>query len=229
MASRFLVHVQRIGGRQLHARGKFVAGNPRIQFRLVRTLLAMRLIQLAQQIALRLHQRRRHFRARLQIQYRRAFGAKSRALINRRQPRRLPVRNAIDRQALRVVEHHVGRQVLILRAQAVGHPRAHRRPAGDRAAGVHQEQRRLVIGMLAIHGADQRDVVGAPCRWRQHVGDFHAALPCPLELEGRRETACPPPCRSRWRSSTRGWARCRPAASKPAWGRTDPSGWDRRS
>ena len=43
-------------------------------------------------------------------------------------------------------------------------------PAGERAAAVHQVEGRLVIEMLAKHGADQRDVIGAFAQMRQQLG-----------------------------------------------------------
>ena len=47
-----------------------------------------------------------------------------------------------------------------LAAQAVGQPRAHRRPAGDRRAGVHERVGRVVVDRLGLQRADDADVVG---------------------------------------------------------------------
>ena len=56
--------------------------------------------------------------------------------------------------------HDEAGQILVLGAEAVGQPRAHGRTAGELVAAVHHEQRRLVIGTLGEHGADDAEVVG---------------------------------------------------------------------
>ena len=47
------------------------------------------------------------------------------------------------------------------RAQAVGDPGAHARADQPRLAAVHQHQRRLVVGHVGVHRADDADVVDA--------------------------------------------------------------------
>ena len=50
-------------------------------------------------------------------------------------------------------------QVLVLRAQAVGDPRAHRGPAVARRARVEEQLRRRMVELVGIHRLDDRDVV----------------------------------------------------------------------
>ena len=50
-------------------------------------------------------------------------------------------------------------QVLILRAQPVGQPRAHRRTARLNVPGVHHQHRRLVVRDVGLHRADDADVI----------------------------------------------------------------------
>ena len=173
LASRFgfFVEVERVGRLELHVRRKLIAGDARIQFRLVGPLLAVRFIQASQQRSFRFDQRRRNLRARLQVQDRRAFGTESRALIDGRQIGGLPVRDAVDGQALGIVENDVGREISVLSAQTVGDPGADGGPRCDRPAAVDEKQRRLVIGVLAVHRANDGDVVGEFGEMRHQVRD----------------------------------------------------------
>ncbi len=52
-----------------------------------------------------------------------------------------------------------GRQVLVLRAQSVGHPGTDAGPDQPRVAAVHQQQRRFVVRHVGVHRADDGDVV----------------------------------------------------------------------
>ena len=142
-------------------------------------------VQVLQQRPLGLHQRGRPFGAGIQIQHGRSLRAESGALIHRRQPGRLPVGNAIDRQPLGIVQHHVGRKVLVLGAQPVGDPGAYRRAAGDGAARLHEENGRLVVEMGPVHGANQGDVVHAGRQVGQQLRQLHAGLPVSGEAIGR--------------------------------------------
>ena len=81
------------------------------------------------------------------------------ALVDGRQEGRTPELRTDDGQA--GTQHDEAGQVLILGAEAVGEPGAHGRPAGQLVAGVHHEQRGLVIGPVGVHGADDAAVVDA--------------------------------------------------------------------
>ena len=104
----------------------------------------------------------------------------------------MPVLRVLDRQAVGAHGHEAG-QVLILRAQPVHHPGA---DAGTRlhgVAAVHQHQRRLVVGHLGVHRADDRNVVGMGRGLGEDFADLQAALSVLLELErrGERRTGFP--------------------------------------
>ena len=142
-------------------------------------------VQVLQQRPLGLGQRGRPFGAGIQIQHGRPLGAESGALIHRRQPGRLPVGDAVDRQSLGVVQHHVGGQVLILGSQPVGDPGAHRGTGGDRASRLHEEDGGLVVEVGPVHGADQGDIVHAVRQMGHQLRQLHARLSVPGEAVGR--------------------------------------------
>ena len=81
------------------------------------------------------------------------------ALVDAGQEGRLPVLRLLDRVAAGTHGDEAG-QVLVLGAQAVGHPRAEARPRQAGLAAVHQHQRRLVIRHVGVHRADDAHVVG---------------------------------------------------------------------
>ena len=72
-------------------------------------------------------------------------------------------------------EHDEPRQVLILAPQAVDQPRAHRRPAGNRRAGVHEGVGRIVVDGLGLHRADDAEIVGDRADVREQL-----QISCPL-------------------------------------------------
>ena len=89
-----------------------------------------------------------------------------RSLIDARQKRRLPVLRLLNRIAAGDHRDEAG-QILVLGPQAVGEPRAHAGPHQPRLAAVHQQQRRLVIGHVGVHRADDGDVVDVLGRVRE--------------------------------------------------------------
>ena len=103
------------------------------------------------------------------------------ALIERRQITVRPQRLAADRVSVRIAQHHVCRQILILRAQGVADPCAHHRPAGEDLAGEQHVQPFEVIVVLGVHRADEAQVVDdarrcaaerrrSPCRTARTCG-----------------------------------------------------------
>ena len=97
-----------------------------------------------------------------------------RALVDARQEAAAPQLRADDRLAR--AEHHEAGQVLVLRAQAEGQPRAEARPDRLHVARVHHQQRRLVIRVVGVQRAEHADVVDAAGDVREEVGDLDAAL-----------------------------------------------------
>ena len=107
-----------------------------------------------------------------------------RALVDRRQERAVPQRRPYRRRHVRA-EHDVARQVLVVGAETVGEPRADRRPAHLRVAGVHHQHRRLVVRNVGVHRTDEADVVRAFADVREQLADLDAGLAVLLEREGR--------------------------------------------
>jgi hypothetical protein len=55
---------------------------------------------------------------------------------------------------------------------------------------VHQEESGLVVGVFAVHRADEGDIVNALGKVRKGVGDLDAAVAARLEFVGGGEE-CP--------------------------------------
>ena len=117
---------------------------------------------------------------RLQVEQRRAGRAHPRPLIQRREVAGHPALHAVGRQPRgRISQDDVGGQVLILRAESVGDPRAEHRMAREGLAGEPFEDRRFVIGMHVVHRADDRhlvDVLGGVGQQFRHPGSAFAVL-----------------------------------------------------
>ena len=106
------------------------------------------------------------------------------ALIDRGQEAVAPERRSDCGRNIRA-QHHVARKVLVLGAETVGEPRAHRRTAGLVRAGVHHQARRFVVRNFGVDGTHPADVVGDFAQVRPEFADVHAALAVLLELERR--------------------------------------------
>ena len=123
--------------------------------------------------------------------------------------------------------HHEGRQVLVLRPQAVDEPRAEARPREGLLARVHLQGRAGVVDVVGDHRPDHAEVVDVGRQARQELADLGPALAVlPRTSRGR-----PAGCRS-W--CARAWASRRGAAgrsSRPAsaWGRTGRRATARRA
>ena len=121
----------------------------------------------------------------MQIEDGRAAGLDLGPAEESRQPAVFPERGAAVVVAVRVAEHDVGGQVLVERAQAVAHPRAEGRPAGEDFSRVDAAQPLRVVVVVAHHRADETDVVGHRADVRQQLGQFHSALAVLPKAEGR--------------------------------------------
>ncbi len=106
-----------------------------------------------------------------------------RALENAGQEAVAPQLRADDRLA-RAHDDEAG-QVLVLGAQAVEEPGTHGRADRLRVAAGHHEQRRLMVGRVGVHGADDADVVDASGHAGVHLADFDARFAVLAELERR--------------------------------------------
>ncbi len=107
-----------------------------------------------------------------------------RSLVTSRQEGRLPVLGVLDRVAARTKDDERGK-VLVLGSQTVREPRADARAGQTGLAAVHQHQRRLVIGNVRVHRADDAEIVGMFAEVGKQLADFHAALAVLLEFERR--------------------------------------------
>ncbi len=109
-----------------------------------------------------------------------------RPLKRSRQKARLPVFGVLDRKAAGAHRDEAG-EVLVLGPQAVQDPGPDARPGLHRVAAVHQHQRRLVIGHLGVHRADDGDVVDVLSRAGENLAHLDPAFAVLLKLERRGE------------------------------------------
>ena len=86
-----------------------------------------------------------------------------------------------------IEQNDVGRQVLVLGAEAVGHPRADARVALPYESGVHLKQPGAVREAVGVGAADDRDVIDFACYVGIEVGDLDARLAVLLERPCRAE------------------------------------------
>ena len=95
-----------------------------------------------------------------EIEHRIRAAAELHALMLRRQEAAAPqarVERLVD--LARRDQHDERRQVFVVAAQAVVHPRAHAGPPGDLRAGLEERDRRVVVDRVGEHRADDAEVV----------------------------------------------------------------------
>ena len=107
---------------------------------------------------------------------------KAYALILGRQECRPGLRSAAVR-----AQRDERRQVLVLGAETVRNPRAHRRPCCQHAAGVEQGPPRCVRRVEGVHRSNDAHVVDDAGELRQQLAHLDAIAPVALELERRRQ------------------------------------------
>ena len=117
-------------------------------------------------------------------------GAHAHALILRGQkaaaPHALVQRLRIRRSARSRNERDKGRQVRVVRAEAIRHPCAKRGPTADLMPGLQQRHRWIVIDRLGVQRADEADLIRELRGVRQQLTQPHAALAMLRKLEHRR-------------------------------------------
>ena len=97
-----------------------------------------------------------------------------------------PVLRALDRIPSGAHRHEAG-EILVFRSQAVGHPRPGGGADEPAITAIHEHQRRLVIGDVGVHRADDEEPVGMTGhRWEQ-IADLEATLAVATEGERRGE------------------------------------------
>ena len=186
---RLVRDVHQLRHARLHAKRHFVLADARGDFRIVDRLVVQPIERLhaVDHVALLLG--RDSARA-ADVQHRIALAAKLDALKAAGQKAAVPLPRG-DRLRLAELaqrrQHDEARQVVAVAAQAVREPRAHRRPAGDRRAGVHERVGRIVIDGLGVQRADDAHLVGHLAELGKDGGDLLARLAAPLERVLRRQ------------------------------------------
>ena len=125
----------------------------------------------------------------VEVEDRVAGRAQHRALEAGRHVAARPVLGAADRPAGRIEHDHEAGQVLVDAAEAVVHPRAETRVAGEDFARVHLQHGRAVNGRIGRHRVKKGDVVHAGRQVGEEVADPLAALAVLLELPLRPDDA----------------------------------------
>ena len=174
--SGFLGNVQRVRGSQLHSCGKLIAGDPCIQLRLSGTSATMDSIECADQVPFQLHDGLGLLVLAVQIENGLAGGTKTGALVDGRQKPGLPVLHPVDRQPGRIVEHDVGRQILILAAETISDPRPEARQTRSHPAAVGDEQRGFMSQVGRVHRPNETDPIHLGGEVRQQLRHVHSAF-----------------------------------------------------
>ena len=73
-------------------------------------------------------------------------------------------------------------EVSVVRAEAIREPGSHGWAARKLVAAVHQLQRRAVVAVIRMHGADEAEVVDSLSDLRENLADLEARLAVALEL-----------------------------------------------
>ncbi len=109
-------------------------------------------------------------------------------LINARKECALPVLRFLNRITAGAHRDEPG-QVLVNRPQAIDYPGTHAWPREARFAAVHQQQGRLVVWHVRMHGTNHRYVINVFRDSRKQLAHLDAALAVFFELEGRLESS----------------------------------------
>ena len=92
----------------------------------------------------------------------------------------------VDRR-IATTEHDEAGEVGILRAESVECPCAHGRTHKLKAAGVGLHGGLTVIGLVAVHAAQQAEIIGVLAQVRKQAGDPKTAFTMLIELPGRAQ------------------------------------------
>ena len=94
-----------------------------------------------------------------QIQDRRARRTEPGPLKGRWQKSRSPVARSVLGRTKWIIQHNVGRQVLVFGTQPVDRPRAERRITHEQATAVNFVQGVVVVGMVGPHRIDETNII----------------------------------------------------------------------
>src|SRR5262245_39937915 len=153
----FAGDVESLAGGDLHARGKFVAGNAGVEVQLSGPIAGMLAIKVVQELQIAFLGRAAHVKRRIEIQNPRLLRTHYGSLKQRRQPAIRPIVDAEHRQTDRIGEDEIRRQVLAFAAQAIGEPTSQDGPPRLNAAAVERVDRLPVVVDAGAHRADQAD------------------------------------------------------------------------
>ena len=162
--------------RQLHSRGKFVAGDAGVQIRFPRMLLLMFLIHATQKLQLLRLSCSLQSGGRIEIQNARFLRTHDGALINRRQIAARPVFATNQRQSGRMRQCHKCGQLLRFAAERVSQPASERRSSAYTRAGIQGIHARQMIIDSGMHGTDQRNLIRNRREMRDKIRQLHAAF-----------------------------------------------------
>ena len=140
--------IKSLGRLALHAKRRFKGADARVQCQVRRPMLKMVAVELAQQGQLHLLQLRRGCR-RLQIRQRLLAGDDMRALMAGRKEVAAPGLRPGIRS--RRCQHHEGRQVVVLRAETVAHPRTRAGPGKLGGPGMRRKRGLVMAVAVTMH------------------------------------------------------------------------------
>ena len=178
---RFGGKIADLGNAELHLRGKLVAGDSRREFCVARKTILVAIVERLQKVS--------GGSIRFLID-----GVGSREVSNwlrrvevrplkcRRQKTRTPVVDTGLRRAARVGDRDISRQVAVLTAEAVRHPRSHAGKSVEREAGRHEILARSVRVCFSGHRMDKADVVRHPANLRDEFRNHLAGLAARFEF-----------------------------------------------
>jgi hypothetical protein len=168
----------------LHPEGQFVGGHPGGERILVRMPLKILLVEPGEQIeVLPLHLGCHAWR-RSEVENRRARGPQRCPLIVGRQIAVGPVGGPTLRIG-RLGQDHEGREILVLAAQSIGHPRTDGGVAAKAVAGVHVVAGGRVIDRFGLHSLIDAQLVGDARQMLPVLAHLQARVPVAGELVRR--------------------------------------------
>ena len=186
---RFLRQVEQVRHARLHAEGHLVLRDARLDFRVAQDAVAL-VVKGGQFVELFAANFARDAFGVLQVEDALALIAELHPLEFGRQEAGAP-EAVIERLVVRSAaaegrHHHVGREVGILAAEAVGGPSADAGATGQLASRLHERDRRVMVDGFRVHRADDAPFVGLRGDVRNQFAEPIAGLAVLLELEHRR-------------------------------------------
>ena len=185
---RFLREVEQVGHAGLHAEGHFVLGDAGLDLRVAQHAVAL-VVECGEFVELFAADFARDALGVFQVEHALALIAELHPLEFGGQEARAPEavieRLVVGTTATEGRHHHVGGEVGVLAAEAVGGPGADARTAGKLAARLHERDRRVMVDGFRVHGADHAPLVGFRSDVRHQFAEPVARLTVLLELEDR--------------------------------------------